>query len=83
MTTATVTAIEPTTVEPATDAQLNETLSKWDIQERTQNRAEYEYDRALYANALFNAGLDVVYMLGHILGKTAAEIKGDLENVKS
>ena len=77
MTTATVTAM-PTTVDTN-----DNTLSKWDIQERTQNRAEYEYDRALYANALFNAGLDVVYMLGHILGKTAAEIKGDLENVKS
>lgn len=78
MVTATVTAIEPAAVD-----MNDNTLSKWDIQERTQNRAEYEYDRALYANALFNAGLDVVYMLGHILGKTAAEIKGDLENVKS
>lgn len=78
MVTATVTAIEPAAVNTN-----DNTLSKWDIQERTQNRAEYEYDRALYANALFNAGLDVVYMLGHILGKTAAEIKGDLENVKS
>lgn len=78
MVTATVTAIEPTAVD-----MNDNTLSKWGIQERTQNRAEYEYDRALYASALFNAGLDVVYMLGHILGKTAAEIKGDLENVKS
>ena len=78
MVTATVTAIEPAAVD-----MNDNTLSKWDIQERTQNRAEYEYDRALYASALFNAGLDVVYMLGHILGKTAAEIKGDLENVKS
>jgi hypothetical protein len=78
MVTATVTAIEPAAVDTN-----DNTLSKWDIHERTQNRAEYEYDRALYANALFNAGLDVVYMLGHILGKTAAEIKGDLENVKS
>ena len=77
MTTATVTAM-PTTVDTN-----DNTLSKWDIQERTQNRAEYEYDRALYANALFNSELDIVYMLGHILGKTAAEIKGDLENVKS
>lgn len=77
MATATVTAM-PTTVDTN-----DNTLSKWDIQERTQNRAEYEYDRALYANALFNAGLDVVYMLGHILGKSAAEIRGDLENVKA
>ena len=77
MTTATVTAM-PTTVDTN-----DKTMSSWEIQKRTQDRAEYEYDRALYANALFNAGLDVVYMLGHILGKTAAEIKGDLENVKS
>ena len=78
MTTATVTAIEPTTIDTN-----DKTMSSWEIQKRTQDRAEYEYDRALYAHAIFHAGLDAVYMLGHILGKTVTEIKEDLKNVES
>ena len=83
MTTATVTAIEPTTVEPTTDAQLNETLGKWKIQERTQKRTEYEYDRALYDVKILDGDYKTVYLLGHILGKSITEIKEDLSHVEA
>ena len=83
MTTATVTAIEPTTVEPATDAQLNETLDKWQIQERTQERVEYEYARALYDVKILDGDYKTVYLLGHILGKSMTEIKEDLSHVEA
>ena len=83
MTTATVTANEPTTVEPATDAQLNETLDKWQIQERTQKRAEYEYDRALYDVKILDGDYKTVYLLGHILGKSMTEIKEELSHVEA
>ena len=82
MTTATVTAIEPTTAEQVSYSDKH-ALQEWEIRERTQRRVEYEYDRALYMYVLFNAGPDVVHLLGHILGKTAAEIEGDMENAKS
>ena len=83
MTTATATAIEPTTVEPATDAQLNETLNKWQIQERTQERVEYEYDRALYDVKILDGDYKTVYLLGHILGKSMTEIKEELSHVEA
>lgn len=84
MTTATVTAIEPTTVEPATDAQLNETLDKWQIQERTQKRAEYEYQAALCAKAMGDDTADYhAYLVGRILGIPVGVIKEDLANVEA
>ena len=78
MTTATVTAIEPTAVNTN-----DNTLSKWGIQERTQNRAEYEYDRALYDVKILDGDYKTVYLLGHILGKSMTEIKEELSHVEA
>ena len=78
MVTATVTAIEPTTVNTN-----DNTLSKWGIQERTQNRVEYEYDRALYGVKILDGDYKTVYLLGHILGKSMTEIKEELSHVEA
>ena len=79
MTTATVTAIEPTTVDTN-----DNTLSKWDIQERTQKRAEYEYQAALCAKAMGDDTADYhAYLVGRILGVPVGVIKEDLANVEA
>ena len=79
MTTATVTAIEPTTVDTN-----DNTLSKWDIQERTQKRAEYEYQAALCAKAMGDDTADYhAYLVGRILGVPVGIIKEDLANVEA
>ena len=79
MTTATVTANEPTTVDTN-----DNTLSKWDIQERTQKRAEYEYQAALCAKAMGDDTADYhAYLVGRILGVPVGVIKEDLANVEA
>ena len=79
MATATVTAIEPTTVDTN-----DNTLSKWQIQERTQKRAEYEYQAALCAKAMGDDTADYhAYLVGRILGIPVGIIKEDLANVEA
>ena len=79
MATATVTAIEPTTVDTN-----DNTLSKWQIQERTQKRAEYEYQAALCAKAMGDDTADYhAYLVGRILGVPVGIIKEDLANVEA
>ena len=82
MTTATVTAIEPTTVEQVSDSD-KQSLQEWELRERTQKRTEYEYDRALYDVKILDGDYKTVYLLGHILGKSMEEIKEDLANVEA
>ena len=82
MTTATLTAIEPTTAEQVSDSD-KQALQEWEIRERTQKRTEYEYDRALYDVKILDGDYKTVYMLGHILGKSITEIKEDLSHVEA
>ena len=82
MTTATVTAIEPTTVEQVSESDKH-ALQEWEIRERTQKRTEYEYDRALYDVKILDGDYKTVYLLGHILGKSITEIKEDLSHVEA
>jgi hypothetical protein len=82
MTTATVTAIEPTTVEQASETGRKE-LQEWEIKERTYKRVLYEYDRALYDVKILDGDYKTVYTLGHILGKSITEIKEDLSHVEA
>ena len=82
MTTATVTAIEPTTVEQVSESD-KQALQEWELRARTQKRTEYEYDRALYDVKILDGDYKTVYLLGHILGKSIEEIKEDLANVEA
>ena len=82
MTTATVTAIEPTTVEQVSESD-KQALQEWELRARTQKRTEYEYDRALYDVKILDGDYKTVYLLGHILGKSMEEIKEDLANVEA
>ena len=82
MTTATLTAIEPTTAEQVSDSD-KQALQEWEIRERTQKRTEYEYDRALYDVKILDGDYKTVYTLGHILGKSITEIKEDLSHVEA
>ena len=79
MVTATVTDIEPAAVNTN-----DNTLSKWQIQERTQKRAEYEYQAALCAKAMGDDTADYhAYLVGRILGIPVGIIKEDLANVEA
>ena len=82
MTTATVTAIEPATVDQVSGSDKH-ALQEWEIRERTQKRTEYEYDRALYDVKILDGDYKTVYLLGHILGKSMEEIKEDLSHVEA
>ena len=83
MTTATVTAIEPTMAEQVSEPGRKE-LQDWEIKERTQRRAEYEYEAALCEKAMGSSIADYhAHLAGRIIGKTAAEISEDLKNVES
>lgn len=82
MTTATVTEIEPTTVEQVSESD-KQALQEWELRARTQKRTEYEYDRALYDVKILDGDYKTVYLLGHILGKSIEEIKEDLANVEA
>ena len=82
MTTETVTAIEPATVDQVSGSDKH-ALQEWDVQERTQKRVEYEYDRALYDVKILDGDYKTVYLLGHILGKSMTEIKEELSHVEA
>lgn len=64
MTTATVTALEPTTVDRVSESDKR-SLQEWELRARTQKRTEYEYDRALYDVKILDGDYKTVYLLGH------------------